>query len=169
MVQVGGLYLILHYVTMLVLAALTLLSHMNQFCCGSCAIYAWPVDTSLNLASLWLTPIPHSLMYLPDHWHPVYLVGSWYIRLGYSFRLFNFWRHIMTLYIYIYLPLNSPLPALAVKTDKDHWLHSGPGLTLCRAIHIVIWNQLPLQNLASYSYITDGCSNQWFNFFYFQK
>ena len=99
MVQVGGLYLVLHYVTMLVLAALTLLSHMNQFCCGSCAIYAWPVGTSLNLASLWLTPIPHSLMYLPDHQHPVYLVGSWYIRLGYSFRLFNFWRHIMTLSI----------------------------------------------------------------------
>ena len=64
------------------------------------ANYAWPVDTSL---SLWLTPIPHSLMYLPDHQHPVYLVGSWYIRLGYSFRLFNFWRHIMTLYTSICL------------------------------------------------------------------
>ena len=37
-------------------------------------------------------------MYLPGHRHPGDLVGRWYIRLRYSFRLFNFWRHIMTLY-----------------------------------------------------------------------
>ena len=141
---------------MLVLATLTPLSHMNQFRCGFCALYAWPVDTSL---SLWLTPIPHSLMYLPDHQHPVDLVGSWYIRLGYSFRLFNFWRHIIGS-VHIYLPLNSPLPASAVKTDKDHRLQSSdPGLTLCRAIHIVIWNQLLLQYLAaaSISASVSGC------------
>ena len=135
---------------MLVLAALAPLSHMNQFCCGSCAIYAWPFDTSLRLASLWLTPIPHSLMYLPDHQHPVDLVGWWYqldldIAVGCSIS------------VYIYLPLNSPLPASAVKTGKDHRLwYSGPGLTLGRAIRILLWNQMPLQYLASYSYTTDG-------------
>ena len=41
-----------------------------------------------------------------------------------------------SIHLYVYLPLNSPLPASAVKTGKNHRLrYSGPGLiTLGRAI-----------------------------------
>ena len=83
MVKVGGLNWSI-YITVLVLAALTPLCHMNQLGCGSSAIYAWPVDTSFECSKSVNSSVDH--------------VGRWYIRFRYSFRLFNFWRHIMTLY-----------------------------------------------------------------------
>ena len=59
----------LQYITVLVLAALTPLCHMNQFGCGS--IVQYMLGLSILLLSLANLSIPHSLMCLSDLKHPV--------------------------------------------------------------------------------------------------
>ena len=124
----------LQYITVLVLAALTPLCHMNQFGCGSSAIYAWPVDTSFESCKSVNSSLIDVLIRSQTPSRTMWAGGTLDldIALGCSISGDILW-------LCLHLLLNSPLPASAVKTDKHHRLRSSvPGFTLCRAIHIVI-------------------------------